>query len=99
MLSSVADPEPKMVKEGDLATAGMLLMFTVAISSLFYLTNAKSSRIRGYSWTVLDTTLSIVVAIMLFEAVKDATYLFVGTVAMTWSTTNFALAALCTAAL
>jgi hypothetical protein len=90
---------PKAVKAGDLATAGMLLMFTVAISSLFYLTNAKSSRIRGYTWTVLDTTLSIVIAIMLFEAVKDATYLVVGKEAMAWNSTNFALAALCTAAL
>jgi hypothetical protein len=77
----------------------MLLMFTVAISSLFYLTNAKSSRIRGYTWTVLDTTLSIVIAIMLFEAAKDATYLLVGTSAMTWHSTNFALAFACTIAL
>jgi hypothetical protein len=97
MLSGVAEPAP--VKESDLATAGMLLMFTVAISSLFYLTNAKSSRIRGYTWTVLDTTLSIVIAIMLFEAVKDATYLVVGTQAMTWNLTNFALALVCTGAL
>jgi hypothetical protein len=88
-----------MVKEGDLATAGMLLMFTVAISSLFYLTNARSSRVRAYTWTVLDTTLSIVIAIMLFEAVKDATYLLLGTKAMTSSATHIVLAAICTAAL
>merc|ERR1719281_1380180 len=99
MLSSVADPEPPTVKESDLATAGMLLMFTVAISSLFYLTNAKSSRVRGYTWTVLDTTLSIVIAIMLFETAKDATYLLVGTAAMTWRITSFGLALICTAAL
>jgi hypothetical protein len=96
MLSRITAP---VVKEGDLATASMLLMFTVAISSLFYLTNAKSTRVRGYTWTVLDTTLSIVIAIMLFETAKDATYLLVGTAAMTWRITSFGLALICTAAL
>lgn len=93
------DPKDLKVNGADLATAATLLMFTMAITSLFYLTNSSSSRLRSYTWSLLDTTLSIVIAIMLFEAAKDVMLLLVDPDVYGYFGINLVLAMLCTAAL
>jgi hypothetical protein len=59
----------------DVTTAGMLLLFTMVFTTLFYFVNAKSQRLRRHTWTLLAETLSILLSITIFETVKDFFYL------------------------
>ena len=70
--SAPAGPtDAELRSEGDLGAGYTLLFVTLTVTSLFYLTNAGSGRIRSRIWNLLDTILSIVIAIMLFESFKQ----------------------------
>merc|ERR1719181_159869 len=59
----------------DLVSGVMLLTGTALFASLFFLLHSRRPSLRAYTWSVLEATASIIVAILLSEVGKDLTYL------------------------
>lgn len=59
----------------DISSAWNLLMYTAIVAFAFYYVNSPKAQIRSMTWLMLDNAFSIVFAILLFEVIKDLTYL------------------------
>jgi hypothetical protein len=72
---SVEAAKVAVLQEADVGSAVNMIANTVVVASAFYLVNSDNMQLRTLTWGMLDTAISIVCAILMFEIVKDTLYL------------------------
>jgi len=65
------------IDDAEIGMSWVLLFIVAGVMTLFYLVNAPDDDIRRYSWRIISSTVSIFVAVLMYQAVSDYLMLYV----------------------